>query len=367
MFKVFFKPVSSSNNAYIKEIVESLELNGVEIVNEGIEKKSFKEYYIFLKFLLDREMGIVHLNWTENLTKKKNIKSRLRKFLVFLRVFIIHIFGKKVCWTMHNSIPHNCEDIEYAEKFVEKWSNLVDMIVVHSTSSKVLLLEKYKCDPNKILFVPHGSYKTGSVDLKLKSRLMKKYDITENDLVFLFFGVISEYKNLPQLLNVYSELDTKNTKLLIAGKFDKNISEKEKNYIQETSLKNANVTLDIRFIPEEEIATIFNLSDIVVLPYDKKSMQNSGAMIMALSYGKPVIIPEFGYVYDIKDKDFIKTYIDEKEGLREAIEYACKNSVEFKELGKQAKLFAKTELSWNKIAYEIVKKYKSICNVEREK
>lgn len=94
-------------------------------------------------------------------------------------------------------------------------------------------------------------------------------------------------------------------------------------------------------------------------------MQNSGAMIQAFSNGKPVIISEFGYVLDIKDKDFVFSYNynnpeSEKRELMAQINNAVSKKEQLKSLGVLAKEFADTELNWNMIGKKIVEAYKNI-------
>ena len=94
-------------------------------------------------------------------------------------------------------------------------------------------------------------------------------------------------------------------------------------------------------------------------------MQNSGAMIQAFSNAKPVIISEFGYVVDIREKSFVFSYDynspeSEKRKLLAQINNTINKKEELKNLGILAKEFADTELNWNLIGKKIVKVYKNI-------
>ena len=213
--------------------------------------------------------------------------------------------------------------------------------------------------------VPHGAYKTDSINKNLKKQLSSKYKISSDSLVFLYFGIISEYKNIPLLLKVFNQLQNSDVKLILTGRIDKNMETDMQNKIRLICRQMSNVVLDERFIPEEEVSTIFSLCDIVILPYDKTSMQNSGAMIQAFSNAKPVIISEFGYVLDIKDKDFVFSYDynspeSEKRELMVQINNAISKKAELKNLGILAKEFADIELNWNMIGKRIVEAYKNI-------
>lgn len=362
---VIFKPCYSEDNPYSQQVVLALENNGVYIVNKNTEEKEVKKLLILIKFIFSKNKRIVHCNWIENIATNKTLKSRFKVTISLIKADILHILGIKICWTMHNSIPHNCKDIVFAEYFINRWLSKVDMVVVHCKDSMNLLVNKYGYNENKILCVPHGAYKTDSINKNLKKQLSSKYKISSDSLVFLYFGIISEYKNIPLLLKVFNQLQNSDVKLILTGRIDKNMETDMQNKIRLICRQMSNVVLDERFIPEEEVSTIFSLCDIVILPYDKTSMQNSGAMIQAFSNAKPVIISEFGYVLDIKDKDFVFSYDynspeSEKRELMVQINNAISKKAELKNLGILAKEFADTELNWNMIGKRIVEAYKNI-------
>lgn len=102
----------------------------------------------------------------------------------------------------------------------------------------------------------------------------------------LFFGRIVPYKGLEVLLKAYTMVREKHPcQLLIAGEGDL-ISYRE-------WLKNApDIEVVNRWIPDEEIGSLFARSDIVVLPYTSASQ--SGIIPIAASFGLPVIATHTG-------------------------------------------------------------------------
>src|SRR5690606_39824303 len=79
-----------------------------------------------------------------------------------------------------------------------------------------------------------------------------------------------------------------------------------------------NIELKLKFIPDQEIPTLINEADLLVLPYDLKSSLNSGTAILAFSYGKSVICPEIGTISDlgqIKNNVLHYQYASDKEHL----------------------------------------------------
>src|SRR5690606_12196493 len=49
------------------------------------------------------------------------------------------------------------------------------------------------------------------------------------------------------------------------------------------------IELDLRSVPENDLHVAIRRSSLVVLPYDE--MHNSGAALLALSIGRPILVP----------------------------------------------------------------------------
>lgn len=114
---------------------------------------------------------------------------------------------------------------------------------------------------------------------------------TRSGRTILFFGVVRKYKGLDVLLKampqVLSEVDCK---LHIAGEFYDSI-EKYRNLISENGLQE-HVTIDDRYIPNEEIPAIFAAADVMVAPY--LAATQSAVAAVAAANGLPLIVSRTG-------------------------------------------------------------------------
>lgn len=208
------------------------------------------------------------------------------------------------------------------------------------------------------MYVPHGNYITKN---KIDTNKMVKYS-------FLHFGLISKYKNIPILIKAFSDINVKfpNARLRILGECkDNELNEEIKNLV----LKNNSIIYENRFLSDDELQKELTLCSAVILPYDKSSMLNSGSAIMAFSYGRPVIVPEFGYINDIKENKFVfnYTYSSDKEHenvLRDKIEHICviqhANFDEYKAISNESYVFSKEELDWSRVTKKL---YDGYCNL----
>jgi glycosyltransferase involved in cell wall biosynthesis len=105
--------------------------------------------------------------------------------------------------------------------------------------------------------------------------------------VVLFFGRLLRYKGLEYLLEAFRSLDPQQFELIVAGEGD----------LSEYHLEGPNIRTLNRFIPDEEMAELFNRAHAVVLPY--LSASQSGVAYMAFAFEKPVVATRVGALVDV--------------------------------------------------------------------
>lgn len=168
-------------------------------------------------------------------------------------------------------------------------------VTVHGEFLKEELIKEFKLDKdfNKIKNINYGcnikSYKD-----ELKYKLRKKYNVNENIILGLFFGVIRSDKGLIELLKKFPEISG-NVSLLIAG----SEGDIKKNEIEKIILKKGiydRVICKIKYIEEEEIADYFYLSDFVFITHKNFHVAFSGPLILAVEYYRPVIASDVGEI-----------------------------------------------------------------------
>ena len=159
-----------------------------------------------------------------------------------------------------------------------------------------------------------------------------------------FIGLLRPYKNIEVVIQAFKELSLKNTKLLIAG------NEGKKNYVSKLRMLidgDKNIIIDAGFISNGEMEAYLRASDGLTLPYNEVSSMNSGAMIMAFSYKRIVIVPEIAMAKDMKEERFFFCYkhgADEenvkcmKEKMLEALQIGHEG---VKAMGEMAYLYVK--------------------------
>ncbi|TYB96327.1 MAG: glycosyltransferase [Kosmotoga sp.] len=264
------------NNFFFK-IVENIKLlrGPIKKIFKGIEY--LVELILFIFYVIRKSPDVIHIQWFPVL---------IADIIVFK---IIGYFDIKLIYTVHNVLPHK-------EKFYHKWVyNIVykipTILIIHSDKYKKNIEKLYgTAFHKKIHIIPHGDFKK----LYEEYQLNKNVNNNSDKIIFLFFGLIKEYKGLDILLKavgrIKDQIKDKQVVFKIYGKVKTDFSQYEK-IIQNKGIENL---LDLRFefIDEEEIPAIFHSCDVVILPY--KNIYQSGVALLAYTFDIPIIASSLG-------------------------------------------------------------------------
>jgi glycosyltransferase involved in cell wall biosynthesis len=111
---------------------------------------------------------------------------------------------------------------------------------------------------------------------------------------YLFFGNLRRYKGLELLVQAFSKLEGEHLRLVIAGK----VFEKEDEvWLLEAVAKDSRIIFRNGFVPNEDVANLIKSSDVVVLPFVRTL--SSGSALLAITYGRPLILPDLAKVFGV--------------------------------------------------------------------
>ena len=206
--------------------------------------------------------------------------------LEFFNIIWSKLLGIKVVITVHDVEAFVAElSKPYAAKICYMLS---DRIIAHNNWIANELKSKFNISSQKISIIPHGNFINyiGIVPNKVDAR--KRLKIKKNSKAILFFGQIKKVKGLDLLLKAMPEVIKKHPDILliIAGKEWKDDYSIYKHIIDQYDL-NSYCIEKIQYIPNKDVPFYYAAADLVVLPY--RQIYQSGVLIMAMSYGKPVL------------------------------------------------------------------------------
>lgn len=202
---------------------------------------------------------------------------------------IVHLIkkkkpGVKISVLAHNVMPH--ERFPFGEKLSQKLLNTADKILLLSEKSLNEANALHIESEISVLF--HPVYEQPFPGSSRKE-LREKYGFREEDYIPLFFGLVRPYKGLDIFINALNSLDLKmdQIKPLIAGEF----------YTDKTTLLSqiepehkSDYTVIDRFVSDQEMAELFFISDVLVMPY--RSATQSGILANAINFLLPSIVTD---------------------------------------------------------------------------
>lgn len=240
--------------------------------------------------------AICHFHWLgsisdrppKGLTPKENVE-RFERLLETLKQQ-----GRKIVWTVHNILPHDAKNIDLAIRVRRIIAEQADAIHIMTASTEELTRGIFEIDKDKTFFSMHPSYEGAYPDYLTRDFARFQLGISPADVVFLSFGAIKGYKGLEELADAFCSLAAPNARLLLAGSpGDPELLRR----LRKMSALNENIQVWAAKIPTEDVQLLFRAADYAVCPYTKAL--NSGAAMLALTFGVPVIAPAFGCFEEI--------------------------------------------------------------------
>lgn len=188
----------------------------------------------------------------------------------------------------HNVLPH--ERRAWDAPLARAVLGQADRALVQSASERDDLLALL---PDKAVdIVPHPLYDMLAGEPTDKAEARRKLGLAPDIPVLLFFGFVREYKGLRYLIDALPEVLRRfpDARLVVAGEFWDNRRPYEEQ-IKARGLA-GHVTIDDRYIPNEETPYFFAAADLVTLPY--VTATQSGVLQLALGFDRPVLSTRVG-------------------------------------------------------------------------
>lgn len=267
-----------------------------------------------------------------------------------------HLFKKvPIIFTVHDPYQHpgiirlNSGYQDITQKFMVLQSQ---KFIVHGEKLKVSLAKRYNLSFDDIKVMPHGelSFYKG---IKSNQHYFLKTDSKIKRI--LFFGEVRKNKGLEYLIKAEPIISEKfqNYKICIAGKFPGDFEYYRK------LIKDINrYEIFNEYIPNDRVATLFEETDIVVLPYI--SGTQSGVLALAFGFGKPVVATDVGSISEVLDdhkNGLLVPPCDENSLARALLELLLDEQKRLR-FGENAKQLAEKKLSWKEIGLQTFSLYK---------
>ncbi|TQJ29702.1 hypothetical protein [Microbacterium sp. SLBN-146] len=226
------------------------------------------EYFQWTRVFWTR-FDIVHFHWPEYMTRHR------RKSLAFVKCMLLWAFilrarltRSAVVRTVHNVRPH--EQGTRLESIVQAALDRATTLWI------VLNPTTVTTDAGRTRLIPHGHYRDWYT---MPSETAMSGQV-------LTFGMQRSYKGTGALISAFRELDSAEQWLKVCGK---PATEQDKRDLEHLAAGASTVSIDLRFLDDDELTREIARSEVIVLPY--QGIHNSGAALLALSLNRPIVVP----------------------------------------------------------------------------
>lgn len=251
---------------------------------------------------------IIHIHWPHFLIDRS---SRLRLWRsgrkALRQLDRARARGAKIVWTAHNIVPHHVPYPEAETRFMEALAARLDGVIVLSRAGLSEARRQWPMLKSVPSFViPHGHYREAYPRPFDRAGARRRLGLEKDAVIVCWVGVIRPYKNVPGLIEAFRAVEDPRLLLTVCGRA---VGEDMAKAVTEAAGRDRRVRLKLRFLADFEIAWHLLAADLVVLPY--ADIQNSGSALLALSFDRPVVVPELGAMPELRDAvgpEWVQTY-----------------------------------------------------------
>lgn len=286
--KVAFLPVYP--NPYQRLLRDGLSAAGIAVdFLEGLPLPSW------LRARRD-EIDVLHYHWLYGLYMGRFATPfRVARFLA--RFHLARQLGYRIVWTAHNILPHRAPVPPLHAAIRRLMMREADAVITHCRYGRRELLARFP-RTGPIYVIPLGSY-GGLYPLTItRAAARAALGIDSSAFVYLSLGNIAAYKGLDTFAEVFSRTAALDDIALIAGR---NRDETVVNRLREAAAADRRIRLRAEFIPDEEMQRYLLAADVLVAPFDH--ILTSSSVMVGLSYGLPVIVPNLGCLPELVTPD----------------------------------------------------------------
>ena len=327
-------------------------------INSKLSKTRIGTYLKGCEHLFDMERlvhrlrhwkpDIIHFQWLPFPITDNLFLPRLRKIAPLVL-------------TMHDTQPfHGSPSSRFQLVGLKAAYLKFDHYIVHTQYSKESLVKQLELPETCVTVISHGVFDYYH-ELVRDVEMNKQLPEIAGKKKVLFFGVLKPYKGVDVLLKAFAQIPAPLAKEVVLEVVGYPNMPVEPLHSLSKQLGIANrVIWDLRFVDEKEVAIYFSQADVVVLPY--RRIDQSGVLMVALAFGKPVVASCVGGFAEII-KDGVHGFLVEP-GNAEALSFALTRILEDDltraQMAKAVEKIANEELSWERIAERTLCLYQEV-------
>jgi beta-1,4-mannosyltransferase len=235
---------------------------------------------------------VVHLHWLNQILAKARTDEEAEQ-AIGRHAELLDLLkkrGARLVWTVHNALPHDtrfeAQEVRLRQDVIER----VDLVHIMSPRTPELVADWYTLPADRIYQCDHPGYQGVYPDWVSRTDARRRLRIPDGAIAFLLTGAIKPYKGLLELYEAVDRVSAErpgSVVLVVAGKPDE---ASETTAFIAAAAQHPAVRLLPGQVPDVDIQILMRACDVVALPY-RRSL-NSGVLALALTWGRPVLLPD---------------------------------------------------------------------------
>lgn len=255
---------------------------------------------VTVRRVLRARHDIVHLHWPEYLFDSPSVVRAVAKGLAYLAIITrLRAAGTTVVWTVHNLAGHEQWHPRWAAWMWQRFTRRVDAYIALTAAGQEAAQERYPDLRSLPSFViPHGHYREAYPREATRADARRLLGVPTTARVVAFFGAVRPYKNLPMLLDAFRGLpdgEDGEWRLIVAGQ---PWSDELRTTLATAAAQDPRVLNVPDFVPHQQVQLYLRAADLLVFPY--REVLNSGSALLALSFDRPVLVPDRGAMAELQ-------------------------------------------------------------------
>lgn len=334
---------SDSLNPYTRLLRKALSEHGV-----AVRVVATPQGFLYAA-LMGQRPDVLHLHWIHPISR--NLLLSLAKFCLFQAGLIVFRLRRvPIFWTVHNLEFHEKKHVWLDRINTRLVAGKVTAVFVHGMNAIPLVEKTLGISARRIHHAPHGNYVDAIPPIDGNSFPDKPGEGTN----FLYFGAVRPYKGVLSLIEQFRRLEGAAT-LTIAG--DPQAADMRRQ-VEEAARPDKRIRLKLGYLPDDELAQLIFSCDVVVLPF--KEVLTSGSLVMAITCGKPVVVPNIGLIGEYVDQSCAIFYgANDDRDLFDALKAAREmEPSQLAQMGANARVLSR-KLDWTIIGGKIADVYRS--------
>jgi glycosyltransferase involved in cell wall biosynthesis len=352
------------NNPYQSLLYNEMKSLGARLTYAGqlTSSQTLNQLLLPIETVTRRITGtrVIHLHWTYCFaiygSSRYPFLRKISQHYFYGWLWVVRISGMRLVWTAHNVLPNAqvfADDLAARQRLVAA----TDLVISHSQAT-LSELAKLGIVPRNSAVIPHGPYEVAQEHEHPRAPAS-----TPGPRKFLFFGRVDPYKGVDTLLKAFTELPPElDAQLAVFGECrDSSLKASLRELAHRSSRP-----IELRFerIADGEVSQVLESADAIVTPYRRST--TSGSALLALSHGRPLVIPDLPGLADLPG-DAVIRYDRTIQGLTNALADLIRADSDAYAKMSAAGYSYCASISWESIARQTFRAMSLILDPQRDR